>query len=476
MIKHIGFVANTTTSCVQACLDALYCAEKLGAAVNKFTITFNAKVTDSKNGISALDQEHLATLHNYGIDIMQLKQRCNGRFHYADQIRLGEHAGNWCSMAALGVVMQGVDFHHLLTKAKADGKNIDTSLASYSLNNSCQANEKQILPIDDKRDIRSSLKTQLHVNSDELFVFLMSILVDKKIDISFQPVDTLTNYYFSPADPTYHGDTQRNLRAVGAPNNTADFFFDYRFDASIKHYTAVRRAPFVAGICLKDSHIINIKTTANRTEIMALEGGKTPLEDTFKNLSIEQYERVENQPAECLSASAHATCLWHGNTIYIGQLTQLRCIAASFPVDVNALVLDHWINNMPSTATIGIVRKLAIQQFSQFAINLNSFALMPLFSIEPDNHLFCGELTQLRLQTIRHMKNRLSLFEHVGSEYLSDFDPIPRALWTNLMLSLNIWPQQFDIVAATISDSHTIVEKLENKIIRATEQLTSTAK
>lgn len=471
MIKHLGFIANTPTNCVQACLDALYCAEKLGASLDKFTLIYPKAIANAKHGISALTEQDLALLHTQGINIQQLIKACNGRFHYADGVVVNDQATNWCSMGILGVTIEGVDFHHILSKAIADGNKIDRTMAAYSLNNNCQANNKHAMPVADKHDIRSSLKTLIYANSDQLFTFLLSELASKQTRLVFSPVENLTHYFISPSDPTHPVNEQHILSAVGEKSLKADFFFDYRCKDFIKRFSLKQSTTLAQGVYVKDKHLINIKKTKDRCELRLIENIDFPLAETLKDLGLQEAKLIEVE-----DASQHeTTSFWHDNLINIGELTQFALIGASLPVNVNLTILDHWIDNMPSTSTMAIVRKLAQQQFSQFAENLACFALMPLLVDDQDNRIFSDILAQYQIDTLSNMQNRYKLFNKAGVEYFSDFDPIPRHLWTNFMLSLNIWPQQFDIVTMTIPNSSQVIDKLATQINQASKRLPSNA-
>jgi hypothetical protein len=469
MIKHLGFIANTPKSGVQACLDALYCAEKLGASLDKFTLIYPKAIANITYGISALSEQDLALLHTQGINIEQLIKACSGRFHYADCVAVNEQAINWCSMGILGVSIQGVDFHHILSKAISEGEEVDRTMAAYSLNNICQTNNKLATPVTDQHDIRSSLKTLVYANSDQLFTFLISELTKKKNRLVFSAVDTLTHHFISPSDPSHPGSDHKIISAVGEKSLNPDFFFDYRCKTFTKRFAISQSTPLAQGVYVKDKHLINLKKTSNRCEIELIENVNLPLVESLKDLGLQDTELIETED----SYQNETTSFWHGNLINIGQLTQFVSLAASVPVNVNLMILDHWIDNIPSTSTMAIVRKLAQQQFSQFAENLSCFALMPLFVDDENNQIFIDILAQKQTNMVSTMRNRYKLFGKAGVEYFSDFNPIPRHLWTNLMLSLDIWPQQFDIVTATIPDSYQVIKKLATKINQASKKLPS---
>lgn len=471
MIKHLGFIANTPKSAVQACLDALYCAEKLGASLDKFTLIYPKAIANITYGISALSEQDLVLLHNQGINIDQLIKACSGRFHYADCVVVNEQAINWCSMGILGVSIQGVDFHHILSKAISDGNKVDRTMAAYSLNNICQSNNKYAMPVADKHDIRSSLKTLVYANSDQLFAFLISELTKKKNKLVFSDVDTLTKCYISPSDPSYPGSEQNIVSAVGEKTINADFFFDYRCKTFTKHFSISQSTPLAQGVYVKDKHLIKLKKTSDRCEIELIENINSPLAESFKSLGLLDIKLIEAEETH----QNETTSFWQGNLINIGELTQFASLGASVPVNVNLMILDHWIDNMPNTSTMAIVRKLAQQQFSQFAENLACFALMPLLVDDENNQVLIDVLAQKQTNTLSAMRNRYKLFNKAGVEYFSDFDPIPRQLWTNLMLSLNIWPQQFDIVTSTIPDTYQVIKKLATQINQASKQLPSNA-
>ncbi|WP_269520499.1 hypothetical protein [Alteromonas sp. BMJM2] len=380
---------------------------------------------------------------------------------------MNEQTANWCSMAPLGVTMQGVDFHHLLASALSEGRNIDQTMVKYSLNNNCQKNNKHALPASDKHDIRSSLKVNLCVNSDKLLHLLIRELPKEQSKLIFCPVDDLTPYFLSPSDKALHEFDHNVLKAVGNKSLNADFFFDYRHNKTVKHFLVKQPTVLEPGIYVKDRHIIKVKKSSNRCEIWCVENEDTPIEKSLSSLGVQEVTPIATES----DIQQGFTAYWQGNTINIGALTQLEDIGVSLPNCLSRKILDHWIDNMPSNATMPIIRKLANQQFSQFAENLACFALMPLYTDNANNEIFDNILAETRTKTLHAMHSRLGLFGKSGAEYFADVDPIPRQIWTNLMLSLGIWPQQFDIVTATISNSYEVIQRLAMQIERATEQL-----
>ena len=466
MIKHAGFIASSPTQCVKACIDALYCSDKLGTAIGKCSIIYPQRVSKVTHGITSLSEQSLSLLHAYGIDTVHLVDLCDGRFHYSDCVVMNEQTANWCSMAALGVTMQGVEFHHLLAKAFSQGHVIDQTLVAYSLNNNCQKNNKHALPASDKHDIRSSLKVNLYVNSDKLLHLLIRELPKKQNKLAFCPVDDLTPYFLSPSDEALHEFDHNVLKAVGNKSLNADFFFDYRHNTTVKQFLVKQPTLLEQGIYVKDGHIIKVKKSTNRCEIWCVENKDTPIERSLSSLGIQEVTPILRES----DVQQDFIAYWQGNIINIGALTQLEEIGVSLPNHLSVTIMDHWIDNMPSTATMPIIRKMANQQFLQFAENLACFALMPLYTDNANNQLFDNILGKTRNRAHNAMRSRLALFEKSGAEYFSDVDPIPRQIWTNLMLSLGIWPQQFDIVTATISNSYEVIQRLAMQVERATEQ------
>ena len=467
MIKHVGFIANSPTQCVKACIDALYCSEKLGAAIGTWAIIYPQSVSNATHGITSLSEQSLSLLHTQGIDTKQLVDLCDGLFHYSDCVVMNEQTACWCSMAPLGVTIQGVDFHHLLASALSKGHNIDQTMVAYSLNNNCQKNNKYALPASDKHDIRSSLKVNLCVNSDKLLHLLIRELPKKQHKLVFCPVDDLTPYFLSPSDRALHEFDHNVLKAIGNTSLHADFFFDYRHNTTVKQFLVKQPTVLEPGIYVKDRHIIKVKKSTNRCEIWCVENEDTPIEESLSSLGVKEVIHIATES----DIQQNFTAYWQGNTINIGALTQLEDIGVSLPNYLSMTILDHWIDNMPSTATMPIIKKLANQQFLQFAENLACFALMPLYADSMNNEIFDKILAETRTKTLHAMHSRLGLFRKSGTEYFTDIDPIPRQIWTNLMLSLGVWPQQFDIVTTTISNSYEVIQRLAMQIERATEQL-----
>lgn len=487
-MHDIAILANDDASNAQAILTALYCYKTLlmHTSTDKKPDISVASSMSYKNkskdlSVTTITASQIDLLSSFGIEPESLITSCDGYIHYADKIssqisRSDENTSVYYSLANMGVAIQGVDFHHLLNLQRrpiqsktSEKSSFDSSLSSYSLNALCQKQQKRLLPHKDLRDIRSSLKITLNVQSSLFIQLLLPVL--EHSNISTYTISDWQLNRIKASDPSSPHGKLGYIESVSKDAIAADFFIDYRqrdvgstsnaFEILTINTKQNQSTKLLEqGLELKDNHVTQIKRLGTRS-IVAI----SSLIDDTESTSIDSTINPNPYPNERL---------WQGNVLDLSSLRHIESLAFTLTVAPSEYILNMWlsyfssaVSAVPSGNRVNVLEDFANKQFNQALLNLRTFYLLPLYIHCPE--LLTQQLSVVSLgrKILTQLEQRTRLFLQKGSDYPCDFDLIPKEAWVNAYLSLHQWPQETDPVAYQIGDVQGILDKLKYRFEQA---------
>ncbi|MFC3121409.1 hypothetical protein [Agaribacter flavus] len=505
----LAMLANDAQSSAQAVLSALQCYQKLHRAHPDIeikivssaplvrhitTASSHSENTHSTMSVSTLTQSHISLLSALGLSFQDLLKHCNAQIHYADKVcnMLDKEkiSTAYCSIASMGVSLNGVDFHHMLNHTRLyQHEALDLSLSSYSLNGTCQRMKKSMLPSNNPNNIRSSLKINVNVQSELLLNKVAPLL--SKLNIHLAYTENWHCTTFQHDDPLTNSDKVGFIKQIGQSEVGADYFIDLRknkteLQSTIK--TFVTENTVEQGLYMSNGHVIQTKRLGNASLVRyttLYKQAETNSSTATPALSCEQIGQLIGAPNILISdapAIVYQSLLdskqpmWTKNLLCLSDVELFNGINVSAGTCTYEKIIDTWLMYFLNTASEHMLN-LCNEQFEQVLLGTYCFDLMPCFIHDADamttylstqsfNLLYSPNFTEDLLNTIN---KRANLFAQKGTDYLVDHDLVPREVWVNLYLALQVWPKEVDVVSFQVDDIKGMLRKLQQKFAHAIE-------
>lgn len=443
-----------------------------------------------------LENDALKCLFDYGLDLNVLFVHLGAEVHFSDIYHTDTSSPeSYISRSPLGATLQGVEFHHLLNIARQDFEQqspvdpilinsssanpsavsnkaesiFDHSLKAYSLNNQLSAQRAFCMPSQNPEEIASTIEFGVIIDVVTLLDYLKQIL-DKAAWLRM-----------------YHGRYRPKCVNVVTPNYSAADLGRV-IELELLDSSEVVKTDFVFDYCAASRQGVDTEprltyaiTRVNEClPMQIIKRGSTMLQSigdqhttTLAYLGIGEHDRSKVidawQSMGCNINPGHPCSieqyslpqvnrLWTQNTLAMRELLGPQFIGPSLQHTPCLHALDIWLQHFPSS-TVNPALVLAANDCLQHYIdNLFAYLCLPIVDTVVD-----ALPPEQVLPYVKLSQNKLALFKHSGTVYLSEQDPFAQHQWVNTFLAMRIWPEQQDVVALGLSNIRQICERMSQK-------------
>lgn len=510
-LQNIAIVTDTHTV-LNGLITALTLQDKLASLDCALSIYIEQSLEpkserQNQNAWYLVEQDLIQIFKTLGLSEDALIKHCDGNIHFgemhktvqADKVNLKQ---KFNSRAPLGVSISGVEFHHLLVQSQQKKQTIDESLVSYSLVGQLYTQNRFMPPSHDKRSIASSVEYGIVVNAKKLQEQL-TYLCDK-LGISTHQSSDLKLIKQSQVTPTYSEQAlgKINVIALGSDDSAehfpVDFVFDTRCNMSESTIDKLSQLTWTGEIEYK---VKGQESDGCQHDIIKLNNGLAQIIQVNKQLTIEltllgTEQKIkdasladintylantfsldtERMSWQSTTKTQNMQCerLWSTNTIDLASVT---ATLNYLPMRRTAIcdIIDLWLQFYPATfeeasETYAILSATFNQLALKYQRNLGDFESLLLLPHAANTSKGDGEYSKCYSPSLLA---RINLFEHTGTDYLTEQDCIAPHAWRNLALAMSYWPKNYDPVTNNIPNVPNIISNMVQQIKAASKQAPS---